>query len=474
MLASWGSTIKAAFRFLPEPLQREDLGARRSAAHFAGRGFATESKMNTSNEWQFNRRSCGVAPPTETVNITPSSCAQVPSLIRFPFSLRMVTAVALAVCASLSCAGGDASQKKAQAAGPRAVSVAVATVQKQDVPVYQVGLGSVTAFYTANIKSRVDGQIMRVNFQEGQIVKEGDLLILIDPRPYQVQLEQMQAQLFKDQATLRDAKLNLQRYTTLIPSGSIAQQQVDTQKSLVDQLDGQVRTDQAQIDNAKLQIVYCNITAPFTGRVGLRQVDPGNIVHAADTNPMLILTQLQPIAVIFTLPEDQLPTVSQHMKTSTLEVDAYSRDDQTKLATGKLEAIDNQIDQTTGTAKLKAVFDNKDNQLWPNQFVNANLLLETRKNSVVLPTAAILRGPQGAFVYAVKSDNTVEARNVTISLTQGNITVVTAGLSPGDTLVTDGQDKLQSGSKIEPRKNAPANTPSRNQGSAPIAGTPGT
>jgi membrane fusion protein, multidrug efflux system len=268
----------------------------------------------------------------------------------------------------------------------------------------------------------------------------------------------MQAQLFKDQATLRDARLNLDRYTTLIPSGSIAQQQVDTQKSTVDQLDGQVRTDQAQIDNAKLQLVYCNITAPFTGRVGLRQVDPGNIVHAADTNPMLILTQLQPIAVIFTLPEDQLPTVAQHMKNSTLEVDAYSRDNQTKLAMGKLQTIDNQIDPTTGTAKLKAVFDNKDNQLWPNQFVNANLLLETLRNSSVLPTSAILRGPQGAFVYAVKPDSTVDARNVTISLTQGNITVVSNGVNPGDTVVTDGQDKLQSGSTVEPRNGGPANS----------------
>jgi membrane fusion protein, multidrug efflux system len=434
--------------------------------------------MNTSNEWQFNRRSCGVAHhPTETVNITPSSCAQLPSLIRFPFNLRMVTAVALAVCASLSgcssSSSSDAKQQKAQAAGPRAASVAVAKVQKQDVPVYLVGLGSVTAFYTANLKSRVDGQIMRVNFNEGQTVKQGDLLIVIDPRPFQVQLEQMQAQLFKDEATLRDARLNLERFTTLIPSGSIAQQQVDTQKSTVDQLDGQVRTDQAQIDNAKLQLVYCNITAPFTGRVGLRQVDPGNIVHAADTNPMLILTQLQPIGVIFTLPEDQLPTVSQHMKNSTLEVEAYSRDNQTKLATGKLQTIDNQIDQTTGTAKLKAVFDNKDNQLWPNQFVNANLLLETRKNSTVLPTAAILRGPQGAFVYAVKSDSTVEARTVAISLTQGNTTVVASGLNPGDTVVTDGQDKLQTGSKIERRNPSPGNAPNgKNGGTAAASGTP--
>ena len=389
----------------------------------------------------------------------------------------MVTAIALAVCASLSgcssSSSSDAKQQKAQAAGPRAASVAVAKVQQQNVPVYLVGLGSVTAFYTANLKSRVDGQIMRVNFEEGQTVKQGDLLIVIDPRPFQVQLEQMQAQLFKDEATLRDAKLNLERFTTLIPSGSIAQQQVDTQKSLVDQLDGQVRTDQAQIDNAKLQLVYCNITAPFTGRVGLRQVDPGNIVHAADTNPMLILTQLQPIGVIFTLPEDQLPTVSQHMKNSTLEVEAYSRDNQIKLATGKLMTIDNQIDQTTGTAKLKAVFDNKDNQLWPNQFVNANLLLETRKNSTVLPTAAILRGPQGAFVYAVKSDSTVEARTVAISLTQGNTTVVASGLKPGDTVVTDGQDKLQTGSKIERRNPSPGNAPNgKNGGTAAASGTP--
>jgi membrane fusion protein, multidrug efflux system len=371
----------------------------------------------------------------------------------------VLAAAALAVASSCFSGCSYSKQDKAQAAAPRVFSVAVAKVQRQDIPVYLTGLGSVTAFYTANIKSRVDGQIMRVNFNEGQVVKEGDLLIVIDPRPYQVQQEQMEAQLFKDEASLRDARLNLDRYTTLIPSGSIAQQQVDTQKSTVDQLDGQVRTDKAQIDNAKLQIVYCNITAPFTGRVGLRQVDPGNIVHGADTNPMLILTQLQPIAVIFTLPEDQLPMVAQHMRNATLQVDAYSRDNQTKLGTGKLMTIDNQIDPTTGTAKLKAVFDNKNNELWPNQFVNANLLLETRKNSTVLPSAAILRGPQGTFVYAVKSDNTVEARNVTVVLAQGNTTAVSAGLDPGDTVVTDGQDKLQTGSKIEPRNGSPSGTP---------------
>ena len=377
---------------------------------------------------------------------------------RLAFRCRrgLVSAVVLGMGAAFfGCVSGDSKQQKAQAAAPRAVSVAVAEVQRQDVPVYLVGLGSVTAFYTANIKSRVDGQIMRVNFQEGQNVKEGDLLIEIDPRPYQAALDQMQAQLFRDQAQLRDAKLNYDRYVTLIPSGSISQQQVDTQKALVDQLDGTVRTDQAQIETAKLNIVYCHITAPFGGRVGLRQVDPGNIIHATDTNPMLILTQLQPIAVTFPLPENQLPTVVQQMKTSTLQVDAYNWDNTVKLATGKLQTIDNEIDPTTATAKLKAVFDNKDSQLWPNQFVNVHLLLETRKNSTVLPTAAILRGPQGTFVYVVNPDKTVEDRPVTVSLQQGDTTLITAGLNPGDVVVTDGQDKLQRGSRIEPRSTGP-------------------
>ena len=369
--------------------------------------------------------------------------------------------IASAMVAMIGCTtAADSRQQKAQAAGPRSVSVAVATVQRQDVPVYLSGLGSVTAFNTANIKSRVDGQIMKVNFREGQYVNQGELLIEIDSRPFQVQLEQMQAQLFRDQAQLRDAKLNLDRYTALIPSGSIAQQQVDTQKALVDQLDGTVRNDQALIDNAKLQITYCHLTAPFSGRIGLRQVDPGNIVHASDTNPMLILTQLRPIAVIFTLPEDVLPSVAQRMRQGTLEVDAFSRDDQTKLATGKLLTIDNQIDPATGTAKLKAIFDNQDNQLWPNQFVNADLLLEVRKNSTVVPAAAILRGPQGTFVYAMNSDKTVLDKPVTVSLTQGTTTVITSGLSPGEVVVTDGQDKLQRGSRVEPRGGPPAAAPS--------------
>jgi membrane fusion protein, multidrug efflux system len=438
-----------------------------------GQNAATEPTMNTSNQRQVSADAVTSYIGLEilkTIDLNPSS-QQLAPLNHRRLRKILTFAVATLSVSFFGCSSGDTKQQKAQAAAPRTISVAVAKVELQDVPVYLTGLGSVTAFNTANIKSRVDGQIMQVNVREGQNVKQGESLVVIDSRPFQVQLEQTQAQLFKDQATLRDAKLNLDRYTALIPSGSIAQQQVDTQKALVDQLDGQVRTDQAQIDNARLQITYCHITAPFAGRIGLRQVDSGNIVHASDANPMLILTQLQPIAVIFTLPEDQLQTVAKHMKSTALQVDAYSRDNQTKLATGKLQTIDNQIDQTTGTAKLKAVFDNADNQLWPNQFVNASLLLETRKNSTVVPTAAILRGPQGTYVYALKPDKTVEARNIAISLTQGNITTITSGLNPGDLVVTDGQDKLQTGSKVEPRSGGAAPS-GRNGGGAPAAGTP--
>lgn len=385
-------------------------------------------------------------------------------------AITLVGAVILCALLAGCASSADSKQQRAQAAGPRSVSVAVAEVQRQNVPVYLSGLGAVTAFNTANIKSRVDGQIMKVNVREGQSVKQGELLIEIDSRPFQVQLAQAEAQLARDQAQLRDAKLNLERYTALISSGAIAQQQVDTQKALVDQLQGTVHNDQALIDNAELQITYCHLTAPFEGRIGLRQVDSGNIVHASDANPMLILTQLHPIAVVFTLPEDLLPSVARRMQQGTLEVDAFSRDDQTKLAAGKLVTIDNQIDPTTGTAKLKAVFDNRNNELWPNQFVNADLLLETRNNSTVLPTSAILRGPQGTFVYAVNADKTVEDRAVTVSLTQGNTTVVTSGVNPGDIVVTDGQDKLQRGSRIEPR----AATPSGGQGAAkPTDSAPG-
>lgn len=367
------------------------------------------------------------------------------------------------------CQGADSSKdQKALAATIRSVPVGVASAVVQDMPVYLTGLGSVTAYNTVSLKSRVDGQLLQVNFREGQQINKGALLVLIDPRPYQVQLESAEAQLFKDQASLRDAQLNYQRYKDLLQqSGAMSQQQVDTQKSTADQFEGAVRTDQAAIDNAKLQIEYCHITAPVSGRIGLRLVDAGNIVHAADTNPMLVITQLQPISVIFTLPQDSLPSVVKRMRQGTLKVDAYDRDDKTKLAAGTLLTIDNQIDQTTGTVRLKSTFDNKDGVLFPNQFVNIHLLLDVRKNSTIVPSVAVQRGPQGNFVYVVKSDKTVEARPVTVALTQSNQSAIDSGLQVGELVVTDGQDKLQNGAKVETR------APSGNR-SASQSATPGT
>ena len=270
-----------------------------------------------------------------------------------------------------ACSGSDPRPSNVRAAVNQAIPVAVTPAKLQDMPVYLVGLGSVTPLNAVSIKSRVDGQLIQVDFKEGQQVHKGQLLALIDPRPFEVQLSQAQATLFRDQASLKDAQLNYQRFKGLLEeSGAMSQQQVDTQKALVGQLEGAVRNDQASIDNAKLQLTYCHITSPIDGRIGLRLVDPGNIVHASDANPMLVVTQLQPITVIFTLPEDQLPTVASHMHKGILTTEAYSRDDQTKLATGRLLTIDNEIDQTTGTGRLKAEFDNRDNMLWPNQFVN--------------------------------------------------------------------------------------------------------
>ena len=370
----------------------------------------------------------------------------------------------------VACSGSASGPSRARASAPQTIPVTVAPVQKQDLPVYLSGLGSIEAYYTVSLKSRVDGQLVQVKFREGEFVKKGDLLAIIDPRPYEVQLEQAQAQLFKDQASLRDAQLNYQRYKDLLQnSGAMSQQQVDTQKATADQLEGAVRNDQATVDNAKLNLVYCHITAPESGRIGLRLVDPGNIVHASDANPMLVITQLQPITAVFTLPEDQVQTVAQHMRAGPLQADAYSRDDLTKISSGKLLTIDNQIDQTTGTARLKAVFENKGNELWPNQFVNVHLLLETRKNATVIPTAAVQRGPQGNYVYVVNPQNKAEVRQVSIAITEGNLAQITSGVSLDERVVTDGQDKLQPGSEVQPHLLG-ASADSSNQN----AGNPGT
>ena len=347
--------------------------------------------------------------------------------------------------------GAGAGRRGAGGMGALVIPVVAAQAQRSDLPVYFNGLGTVTAFNTVTVRSRVDGQIVKINFTEGQFVNAGDALVEIDPRPFQVLLEQAEGQLAKDTAQRKDAEVNLERFQLLFKEGVIPRQQLDTQAAQVGQFDGAIRTDQGQIDNAKLQLAYCHITAPISGRVGLRLVDSGNIVHASDSNGLLVITQLQPISVIFALPQDQLPQVASKLRGGgQLSVEAFDRDDTNKIESGKLLTIDNQIDTTTGTYKLKAVFDNSKNLLFPNQFVNVHLLVDVKKNLIVVPAAAIQRGPQGTYVYAIDSDNTVKIRPVALAQTTGNLVGLSSGLNGGELVVIDGQDKLQDGSKVTP------------------------
>ncbi len=340
------------------------------------------------------------------------------------------------------------------------VSIVAANAQRGTIPVYYTALGAVTPIYTVTVKSRVDGQLMKILFKEGEMVRQDDPLIEIDTRPYQAALDQANGQLAHDQALLKNAQIDLARYKVLAGQQAIPEQQLATQDALVAQYEGTIKSDQANVETAKLNLVYCHITSPITGLVGLRLVDPGNIVHAADTNGLVVITQMDPISVIFTLAEDQLPAVFDKRSAGQhLSAEAWDRDLKNKLGQGTLQTIDNQIDPTTGTLKLRADFANQNHKLFPSQFVNIRLLVENKYGVTLAPSGAIQRNTQGAYVWVVNPDKTVNVRPVTIGTTEGELTEISTGLKPGDEIVTVGVDKLQDGSKVNaqvPNKKASA------------------
>jgi len=333
--------------------------------------------------------------------------------------------------------------------GPMPVSVA--TAAKKTFDIYVSGLGNVTPLEVATVRSRVDGELVKVAFKEGDLVKEGAQLAQIDPRPFEVQVMQAQGQLARDQALLKNAEVDLERYRTLLAQDSTSKQQVDTQAALVEQYHAALQSDQAQVANAQLQLTYSKVTAPISGRLGLRQVDRGNIVHAGDTNGLVVITKIDPISVLFTVPEDQLAALIHQRRANEISpVEAWDRAAKVKLATGTLGTFDNQVDAATGTVKLRANFDNRDGVLFPNQFVNVKLLVDRLVDTTVVPVAAIQRGQQGTFVYVVNEDDTVTARPVELGQTQAAEVAVNKGIEPGAVVVIDGGDKLRDGAKVEP------------------------
>jgi multidrug efflux system membrane fusion protein len=359
-----------------------------------------------------------------------------------------------------------ASAKSAKSkGGSPPMPVVVDDVTKGDMPVYITGLGTVTPIYTVTVKTRVDGQLMKVMYREGQTVRQGEPLAEIDPRPFEVQLAQAEGQLAKDQAALQNAKIDLERYQTLLKRNAIAQQIVATQEATVTQDAGVVKTDEANVASAKLNITYCHITAPITGRVGLRLVDPGNYVSASAGTGLAVITQMQPMSVLFTVPEQQVGTILEHARQGKLGVDAFDREMKNSLASGELSTTDNQIDPSTGTLKMRAVYPNKDERLFPNQFVNARLLVEMHRGVPLVPNAAIQRNTNNTFVYLLKPDKTVTVRNISVGASDPERTEVASGLNPGDVVVTQGVDRLAEGAKVtaaHPAQNAETESPGAN------------
>jgi multidrug efflux system membrane fusion protein len=342
---------------------------------------------------------------------------------------------------------------------PPAIAVDTAAANHTDVPIYLQGLGTVQAFYTVTVTARVDGELQKIGFTEGQEVHKGDLLAQIDPRPNQAAYEQAVATKAKDAAMLENAKRDVDRYTLLQPQDLASKQTVDTARALLDQLKAQVQVDQALIDNARTQLDYTRITSPINGRTGIRLVDPGNIVHAAGITGIVVVTQVQPISVIFTLPEEDLSAIGAALAAGPVKVTTLSRDGKTELDQGTLTLIDNEIDQTTGTAKLKATFSNTRNTLWPGQYVDARVLVRTERNALTLPTSAVQLGPNGPFTYVIKSDSTVEVRPLTLGDESGGMTVIKSGIALNERVVTSNQYRLQSG--VHVRDNATAADPGK-------------
>lgn len=338
--------------------------------------------------------------------------------------------------------------------------VVTGLVERRDVPIDLEGLGSVTAYKTVTVRSQVDGVLQKVFYTEGQRVAQGELLAQIDPRPYLIQLQQAQGNLKRDEALLTSTKLDVARYEKLTGQKYLAKQQLDETRGLLGQYEGNVQVDRAQVASAQLNLSYARITSPLDGVTGVRIVDPGNFVRATDTGGIVVLTQLDPIAVLFTLPQDDLPKIAQQMGgPEQLVVDALDRDGVTVLATGKLLVIDNQINQTTATIRLKALFDNGEHKLWPNQFVKARLHVSTEAKALLVPTVAVQRGPQGSFAYVVRSDDTVEARPLEVELALGAVSIVKSGLKEGEVVVVEGQNQLRPGAKVAPHSGAGGKSP---------------